>query len=455
MQTYGSACRECPVSSPTTPPNMQKISIVTDRKSKAAAIRQQLDGTFELTFSDFGRIQETESSDRVLFDVELANGSRAVELKHRLKRNLQHRTLIFIIDKASHLEAIRATALGATAILHRPFHRQQLIEALLRDVGPLMDGPNDPIRSTPGMGKARDALRGIFEAACVGAPLDAAAIDAAGEAVILRMEEHGLGSWVSAVRKHRSQTYQHCLIVTGITVAFAQHLGFRRADQLQLSFGAMLHDIGKARIPLAILEKPSALSPDEMALMSKHPEYGLDALKDTSGFKKDLLDLVVHHHEYLDGSGYPHRLRGSEISDLVRSMTICDIFGALVETRAYRPALPADSAYQILLDMGDKLDRTSCAPSGSPKPCVSTRRQKPLPAKQERCLKAGASLQSFPLPRLILADVRGSGGCEIRDRCLSGAHTDGFLTSLSVYFGVEAVGGSDVDPAVFGRQIWR
>jgi putative nucleotidyltransferase with HDIG domain len=336
---------------------MQKISIVTDKPSKAAAIRQQLDGTFELTFLELNRIKEAGSSDRVLIDVDLANGSQAVELKERLQRTPQHRKLIFIIDKASHLEAMQARALGATAILHRPFHHQQLIRALLRDLGPLIDGPNDPVRTTPGVGKALDALRGIFEAACLGAPLNTAAIDAAGEAVILRMEEHGLSSWVSTVRKHHSQTYQHCLIVTGIAVAFAQHLGFRRADQLRLSFGAMLHDIGKARIPLAILEKPSALSTDEMALMAKHPEYGLDALKDTSGLKKELLDLVVHHHEYLDGSGYPHKLRGSEISDLVRILTICDIFGALVETRAYRPALRADSAYRILLDMGDKLDK--------------------------------------------------------------------------------------------------
>ena len=70
-----------------------------------------------------------------------------------------------------------------------------------------------------------------------------------------------------------------------------------------------------------------------------------------------MLDIVLHHHEYLDGSGYPHRLQGKEISDFVRIMTISDVFGALIERRSYKPPLPADAAYQILLDMGPKLDR--------------------------------------------------------------------------------------------------
>jgi HD-GYP domain-containing protein (c-di-GMP phosphodiesterase class II) len=123
-----------------------------------------------------------------------------------------------------------------------------------------------------------------------------------------------------------------------------------------MSLAAMLHDIGKARIPLAILEKPSSLTSDEMAAMSKHPEYGLEALKTSPGLSSGLRDIVIHHHEYLDGSGYPHGLRGREISDPVRIVTICDVFGALLERRAYKPPLAPARAYQILLDMGDKLD---------------------------------------------------------------------------------------------------
>ena len=119
----------------------------------------------------------------------------------------------------------------------------------------------------------------------------------------------------------------------------------------------MLHDIGKARIPISILEKPGPLDKDEMAVVRKHPEYGLDALKSVPGIDKDMLDMVLHHHEHLDGMGYPHGLQASEISDLVRIMTISDIFGALIERRSYKEPLSGKVAYQILLDMGPKLDK--------------------------------------------------------------------------------------------------
>src|SRR5262249_48125692 len=127
-------------------------------------------------------------------------------------------------------------------------------------------------------------------------------------------------------------------------------------DCQRLAFSGMLHDVGKARIPLSILEKPGPLDKKEWAVMRKHPEYGIEALRPAKGLPPEMLDMVAHHHEYLDGSGYPHGLKGSEISDLVRIMTISDIFGALIERRAYRAPLAGPAAYQILRDMGARLD---------------------------------------------------------------------------------------------------
>ncbi len=164
-------------------------------------------------------------------------------------------------------------------------------------------------------------------------------------------------AWIDTVRTHHSMTYQHCLLVTGLAVAFGQQIGVSRADRQRLSFAGMLHDIGKARIPLAILEKPGRLDEDEMAVMKKHPQFGFDALGTMPTLPAEMLDMVVHHHEYLDGSSYPHGLHASEISDLVGMITIADVFGALIERRSYKPPLSGSAAYQILLDMGPKLDK--------------------------------------------------------------------------------------------------
>ena len=139
------------------------------------------------------------------------------------------------------------------------------------------------------------------------------------------MEDQGLHQWIETVRAHHSQTYQHCLLVTGIVVGFGQHLGFARQDCERLSIAGMLHDIGKAQIPIAILEKPGPLTPDERNVMKNHPQFGAAALTGNDNISPEMLDMVLHHHELLDGSGYPDGLKGSQISDLVRLMTISDI----------------------------------------------------------------------------------------------------------------------------------
>ena len=86
-------------------------------------------------------------------------------------------------------------------------------------------------------------------------------------------------------------------------------------------------------------------------------QLGLDALEGTPDLQQEMIKAVGQHHEYLDGSGYPHGLQGNEIPDLVRMLTICDVFGALIERRSYKPPISGEDAYQILLDMGPKLDK--------------------------------------------------------------------------------------------------
>jgi HD-GYP domain-containing protein (c-di-GMP phosphodiesterase class II) len=142
-----------------------------------------------------------------------------------------------------------------------------------------------------------------------------------------------------------------------VAVAFALNIKFPEADVKRLGLAATLHDVGKARIPLSILDKPGRLEAGEQEIMNRHPVIGYELLKAIPEMSPEILDGVRHHHEYLDGSGYPDGLTAPEISDLVRLLTISDVFAALIEKRPYRAAMSRQDAYNILCSMDGKLER--------------------------------------------------------------------------------------------------
>jgi putative nucleotidyltransferase with HDIG domain len=322
------------------------------------SLRKQIGCFIDIDFEQINQALRSHPCESTVFDIDLTNGGPLLQLKEWLRRKPANARAIFLTDKASLLQHARACALGATDILHRPIDGRELLTKLWGDVGSLsVDHGNMAIRKSPAVAAAVDALQSIFSSASLGEPLNSASIKSAGDAIVGHIETMGLIAWIDTVRRHHSLTYQHCLLVTGLAVAFGQQIGVSRADRQRLSFAGMLHDIGKARIPVAILEKPGRLDEDEMAVMRKHPQFGFDALETTSALPAEMLDMVIHHHEYLDGSGYPHGLCGNEITDLVRMITIVDVFGALIERRSYKPPLSGSVAHQILLDMGPKLDK--------------------------------------------------------------------------------------------------
>lgn len=338
---------------------MTRLTAVFEAPEKARVISQQLAGVFETISVPFTEIRNAEPPGQfTIIGVDLTDSVRIHELKIWLKCRPANARVIFVTEKGSRLEAAQACALGATDLVHRVI-----------DVGATLIKPWSDLKSlaeshaacrntaSASIEAGLDALQNVFATAVIGSRLDVAVIDGAGDAIADQIGGEGLASWIEAVRKHHSQTYQHSLLVTGLAVGFGRHLGLASRDLQRLSFGAILHDIGKAKVPISILEKPGALDENEMIIVKRHPSFGKEALVSMPELLPEMIDVVAHHHEYLDGSGYPHGLSGSEISDLVRILTISDIFGALIERRAYKPPLSCDAAYKILIEMGPKLDK--------------------------------------------------------------------------------------------------
>ncbi|KQP89340.1 hypothetical protein ASF60_19640 [Methylobacterium sp. Leaf113] len=213
------------------------------------------------------------------------------------------------------------------------------------------------VRATAERARAAVALvADAFRAAEAGQPLNPQEIDAGTDLILEAVSEAGIRTWLDVLQGHDQQLYQHSLSVAGYAAAFGAGLRLARADQKRLARAALLHDVGKAKIPLAILNKPGRLTTAEMAVMRTHPALGADLLGAQSGFDAATLEVVRSHHEMLDGSGYPDGLAGAAIPDLVRLVTICDIHSALTERRPYRDPLPHGEAYAVMQGMLPKLD---------------------------------------------------------------------------------------------------
>ncbi len=207
-----------------------------------------------------------------------------------------------------------------------------------------------------GVAAAHNALSTILETAHTSEALAIESLEVKETLIVDALRETGIKPWLEIVRQHHSPTYRHSLLVTAVAVAFSQTVGMRVEDQQLITRAALLHDIGKRFVPLEILDKPTQLTVKEMSRIREHPLRGYDLLLDQGGFSKEVMDCVLHHHELLDGSGYPDGLKGDEIGDLVRITTIADIFSALLEPRAYKGALPAEDVFELMRQMDGKLD---------------------------------------------------------------------------------------------------
>jgi len=131
--------------------------------------------------------------------------------------------------------------------------------------------------------------------------------------------------------------------VGDLAVRLARRIGSSFQELRLLSMGAQLHDIGKLSIDTAILDKPAPLSRRERAAIEKHPGLG-HRLIQPLGLDKAVEDSVLHHHENLDGSGYPAGLKGSAIPFFARILRICDCYDALTRNRAYHRGRSAGEA---------------------------------------------------------------------------------------------------------------
>ncbi|MCV2365138.1 HD-GYP domain-containing protein [Paucibacter sp. DJ1R-11] len=143
-------------------------------------------------------------------------------------------------------------------------------------------------------------------------------------------------------------TYMHSVAVCALMVSLSRQLGLDDTQTREAGMAGLLHDIGKMMMPLDVLNKPGQLTEAEFDIMRAHPMRGYMMLKEGGAVPEAALDVCLHHHEKMDGSGYPHRLKGEEISLLARMGAVCDVYDAITSTRPYKAAWdPAGSIQRM------------------------------------------------------------------------------------------------------------
>ena len=276
------------------------VHFVTDEASKIPAVRAMLEPQYLVVCQllENGATQINPGS-VLMIDADLRQGSRVEQIRVVLQQDLRGiPEKLFVVKNDVHCMIAQAYALGATSIVSRP--KEIILKLAQIEAKATKSGVVNP---ACGIANSAAALASMFSAVRRGQPINVGDAEYATTQVINSIEKNGLSSWLEDVRRYHEGTFQHCLLVPGVAIAFALEIGFTKPDVRRLGMAAMLHDIGKARVPLAILDKPGRLDPGEEEIMRGHPVVGHELLKGLPGITPEILDGVRHHHEYLDGSG--------------------------------------------------------------------------------------------------------------------------------------------------------
>lgn len=155
---------------------------------------------------------------------------------------------------------------------------------------------------------------------------------------------------LARLKSHDDYTFEHSVSVCALLVAFGRAMQLPKEIIRELALGGLLHDVGKARIPEAILNKPGKLTEEEFFLMQKHVTLGVEVLQTTDGISELAMQVVGQHHERFDGTGYPHKRAGEGISLYGQMAAIVDVYDAISSDRIYHKGMPPSQALKKLLE---------------------------------------------------------------------------------------------------------
>jgi HD-GYP domain-containing protein (c-di-GMP phosphodiesterase class II) len=301
--------------------------------------------------------------DNLLVDVDLGNVSLAGRLKATLPSNPFLVSRVFVCDRGRAVQETQAVVFGATRLISRPID-PKAIDDLFRqwseEVSAAAKAKASRVHAnvanaTPqarAMTAGRSVVDGVMTALRQGGTVNTAEVVQAASWMIEGMSASKLSAWLGAVKSNHEGTYRRMLVVAGPCASTGRELGLPTDQHSSLVVAGLLHDVGTARIPTAILDRIESLSPAEQEIYARHPQIGHDFLKERSSIGPEVLEAVLRHHEALDGSGFPGRLDASSLSQVSRALAVISGFVWKTEAVGYRPGRTPAEALQLLAEAG-------------------------------------------------------------------------------------------------------
>ena len=276
--------------------------------------------------------------------------------------------LKFVLKEAADLERIRASGIQALWIdtargldVEGGLSQGEVAAQVERELEEAFNEPVAPIvpaapaqddsfvQAAQLRDKAMRRMQSLFSEVRMGRAIHMAGCASTVEDIIGSVDRQP-GALVSLLRLKTQDeyTYLHSVAVCALMVALARTLGLADEVVRELGIAGLLHDIGKARIPLRVLHKPAKLSDEEFALIKRHPEFGFALLRENDMVSPMALDVCLHHHEKVDGSGYPRGLKQERISLYAKIAAVCDVYDAVTSARPYKEAwAPGEAVRQM------------------------------------------------------------------------------------------------------------
>lgn len=193
--------------------------------------------------------------------------------------------------------------------------------------------------------KGREAVLSMFQEARMGKAIEAEAAAPLVEEISSSVMRNP-GALISLARLKTADdyTFMHSVAVCALMIALARQLGLDDKQTREAGMAGLLHDLGKAVMPMDVLNKPGKLTDAEFATVKTHPEEGYKLLRQSKGVSEAILDVCLHHHEKVDGSGYPKGITGETLSLFAKMGAICDVYDAITSNRPYKTGWdPAES----------------------------------------------------------------------------------------------------------------